>query len=1096
MAATNAQPPDAQEGQQGSPRGGGSGPGNGLGPAGHIARWCIDSPLTPLLLIATLAVGMLGLWTTPRQEDPDISVPMVDVRVQWPGGDAQQVASQAIEPLARILGELADVKHLYAQSRRGGGLVTVRFRVGTDMAKAVVRVRDKIRAHTQLIPPGVTDWRARAKGIDDVPVFAVTLWSRHRDDAALRTLAFDLLQRLQAVPETAAGYIVGGRPRQITIEPQPEQLEGFDITLTQLAETIRGANAEQPSGAVERAGERLTVSAGAQLDSAEDVRRLVVGHRGGTPVYVADVARVTDGPAEPEQALLHYPGAAAGEDRTAEPPAPAVTLAIAKDPGANGVAVTRALRERLATLQDQVIPASVQVEITRDYGESANAKVNELLSSLLGATAAVSVLTLLAVGLRPALVVLAVIPVVILLTVWAAGMLGFTINRVSLFALIFSIGILVDDATVVAENIFRRWLAAGETSAATAVDAVREVGNPTILATLTVLAALLPMGFVTGMMGPYMRPIPVLGSVAMGFSLLAAFVFTPWLAYRLRPRVKSLERAARRERRVQALLARAYRPLLLPLLERRAVAWGFLAAIVAAFLGSLALLPLQAVSVKMLPYDNKREIDVIIDLPEGTALAETANAAHGMAQAVRALPEVRSVQAHIGTAAPVDFNGLVRHYDLRDAPWQADLQIRLLDKDRRERSSHALAAAIREHLRPLAQDADAHMAVVEMPPGPPVRQTLVAVVYGPDSAARRALTQQLTGFFEQADGVVDVDNSLRAPHERWHFRVDTEQASRYGVPVSRVTQTLAMAMGGHRLGAVEQGTDQEPVHLVLQLPLGERSQIARLGNLPVAAGDGSVPLAALGDFQRERQPEVIQHKDLRAVEYVTAGMSGRLGAPIYGMLQIEGMLDDAELPGGTLTAPPDPAAGSGFEWAGEWTVTYETFRDLGLAFIAALALIYVLLVAEFRNFVHPAVIMAPIPLTLIGILPGHWLLGAEFTATSMIGFIALAGIEVRNSILLVDFAQQAVLRGANVKDALVEAGQTRLRPVWVTDLTMMAGAVAILFDPVFQGMAVSLLFGPIIAVPLTLLVVPLGCLSTAGAFARPQGHSAPAAGSA
>ena len=429
MAATNAQPPDAQEGQQGPPRGGGSGPGNGLGPAGRIARWCIDSPLTPLLLIATLAVGMLGLWTTPRQEDPDISVPMVDVQVQWPGGDAQQVASQAIEPLARILGELADVKHLYAQSRRGGGLVTVRFRVGTDMAKAVVQVRDKIRAHTQLIPPGVTDWHARAKGIDDVPVFAATLWSRHLDDAALRTLAFDPLQRLQAVPETAAGYIVGGRPRQITIEPQPEQLEGFDITLTQLAETIRGANAEQPSGAVERAGERLTVSAGAKLDSAEDVRRLVVGHRGGTPVYVADVARVTDGPAEPEQALLHYPGAAAGEDHTAEPPAPAVTLAIAKEPGANGVSVTRALRERLATLQDQVIPASVQVEITRDYGESANAKVNELLSSLLGATAAVSVLTLLAVGLRPALVVLAVIPVVILLTVWAAGMLGFTISR-------------------------------------------------------------------------------------------------------------------------------------------------------------------------------------------------------------------------------------------------------------------------------------------------------------------------------------------------------------------------------------------------------------------------------------------------------------------------------------------------------------------------------------------------------------------------------------------------------------------------------------------------------------------------------------------
>jgi len=553
------------------------------------------------------------------------------------------------------------------------------------------------------------------------------------------------------------------------------------------------------------------------------------------------------------------------------------------------------------------------------------------------------------------------------------------------------------------------------------------------------------------------------------------------------------DRAPRRERRIQSLLARGYRPLLLPLVRHRALAWAFLAIIVTSFIAALSLLASQQVTVKMLPFDDKREIDVVLDMPEGTALPVTANAAHRMAEALRGLPEVRSVQAHIGTAAPVDFNGLVRHYDLRQQAWHADLQVRLLDKSEREHSSHAIATLIRERLRPLAQDAEAHLAVVEMPPGPPVRQTLVAVIYGPSQASRRELTERLTDFFRQADGVVDVDNSLQAPYPRWHFEVDTEKASRYGIPLARIIQALEMAMGGYPLGAIEQARGREPVHLVLELPFATRSELTQLDSLPVTvAGDGgqaegstTVPLGALGHFVRTPQPTVLRHKDLRSVQYVTAGMTGPLGAPIYGMLQVERMLAAANLPTGTLVGPPEPGASSGFAWAGEWTVTYETFRDLGIAFAAALALIYLLLVAEFRNFVHPAVIMAPIPLTLIGILPGHWLLGAEFTATSMIGFIALAGIEVRNSILLVDFAQQAVSRGQDIREAVVEAGQTRLRPVWVTDLTMMAGAAAILFDPVFQGMAISLLFGPIIAVPLTLLVVPLGCITTGAAFARP-----------
>ena len=1059
------------------------------GLAGKIAQAFIDSPLTPLLLIAALGIGFLGLLMTPRQEDPDISVPMIDVTIAYPGGSAEEVANLAVEPLERLMSEIHGVEHVYSVSRREEGLVTIRFEVGEPIDDAVLDVHDKIQSNLDRIPPGVADWQVEPKTIDDVPILTATLWSQTLDDAQLRALGFDVLQRLQEVPSTGNGFVVGGRSREIRIEPMPAQLRGYGISLEQLAQTIRGANVERGTGDVEQGGAQRSVSAGRYLGGAEDVAGLVVDTSGGIPVYVADVARVSDGPGRSEQAVLFYTGAAHGGDPVTA--AAAVTIAMAKQPGANGVTVANALLQRLEQLQGRLIPEGVEVSITRNYGETANEKVNELLGSLLGATVAVAVLSLVAIGLRPAVVVLAIIPVVILLTVWSAGALGFTINRVSLFALIFSIGILVDDATVVVENIFRRWLQLGETTKSLAIDAVGEVGNPTILATLTVLAALLPMGFVTGMMGPYMRPIPILGSVAMLFSLLAAFVFTPWLAYRLRPRLAALRRSERRERRTQSLADRVYRPLIEPLIRRRPLAWLFLLAIVAAFFAAVSLFYFKSVTVKMLPYDNKPQIAVVIDLPEGSGLTATANAAHQMAEALRELPEVRTLQAYIGTAAPFDFNGLVRHYYLRQRPWQADIQVRLTDKDRRARSSHEIAVAARQALASLGEEHRAQVTIVEMPPGPPVLQSLVAEVYGPTAPARRAMAKDLTELFERATGVVDVDNRMAAPHSRWHFDVATEKASRRGVSVDTITRNLAMAMGDYRLGDIEQGIYREPVHLVIQLPFAARADLSRLWDLPIPASDGTkVPLAELGRFIEMPEDPYIYHKDLRPIEYVTAGMEGPLGAPIYGMLQVGEQLEDyvapdgTKNPVGTLTGPPEPTGEAAFEWAGEWTVTYKTFRDLGIAFAAALGLIYLLLVAEMRNFIHPAVIMAPIPLTLIGIVPGHWLLGADFTATSMIGFIALAGIEVRNSILLVDFAKHAVRQGKTVREAVVEAGRTRLRPVWVTDLTMMAGALAILFDPIFQGMAISLLFGPLIAVPLTLLVVPLGCISTGWAFPR------------
>jgi multidrug efflux pump subunit AcrB len=614
------------------------------------------------------------------------------------------------------------------------------------------------------------------------------------------------------------------------------------------------------------------------------------------------------------------------------------------------------------------------------------------------------------------------------------------------------------------------------------------VGNPTIIATLTVLAALLPMGFVSGMMGPYMQPIPTLGSVAMTFSLFAAFIFTPWCSYKLRPRLEALKVAERREKKVQDIIGRIYRPIVTPFVRSRLLAWILFACVVLAFLLACSMFYTQAVTVKMLPFDNKPEFNVVINMPEGTALPVTANVAQSLAESLREIPEVTALQSYVGTVSPFNFNGLVRHYYLRGEAWHADIQVMLVDKDDRERSSHDIASAARELLTPLARELGARIAVVEMPPGPPVLQTVVAEVYGPDDDTRRQVAADLTDMFETVPNLVDADNYMAEPHETWRLIVDTEKSTRRGISVETINRNVAMAMGGYRLGDVKRGKVLEPTYIVIQLPLGARAEISRLAQLPIAAADGSmVPLAELGRFVKLPEDPIIYHKDLRPMEYVVGEMAGRLGAPIYGMLGVEALLKDYRAPdgaamSGTLAAAPEDAGTSSFEWTGEWTVTYETFRDLGLAFAAALLLIYILLVIEFDNFLLPATVMLPIPLTIIGIVPGHWLLGAEFTATSMIGFIALAGIEVRNSILFVDFAKNEVHRGLDIREAVVKAGQIRMRPIWVTDLTMMAGASAILFDPIFQGMAISLLFGALTSVSLTMLTLPLRCISAQRGF--------------
>ena len=1038
-------------------------------------------------------MGLLGLVMTPRQEDPQISVPMVDIFVQYSGASADQVSNLAIEPLERIMSEIPGAKHVYSASMRGKGIVTIEFDVGENMGPSLVKVNDKIDSNMDKIPPGVSPPLVKAKGIDDVPVVNVTLWSKDLDnngvpdvdDGQLRMLAHDVLQSVKEITDTGNGFVVGGRAEQVTVEVFPERLSGYGISLDQVANTLQTANSEQQAGGVESGNTRFTVTTGSFLKTVDDISKLVVGIYNDVPVYVHDVARVSQGPEDAARLVAYYTGPAGPEHLRADG-VPGVTIAVAKKPGTNGVTVANDIIQRVNDLKGTRIPSNVEVSITRNYGKTADDKVNELIFKLFVATGFVFLLVLVAFrAFRPAIVVVLVIPVVLLMTIFYAWVMGYTIDRVSLFALIFSIGILVDDAIVVVENIYRRWLEEGKTDAETAVDAVREVGNPTILATFTVIAALLPMGFVSGMMGPYMEPIPALGSAAMLISLFAAFVFTPWLAISrwLRPSMGYLENAEKREHEGAEKLEGLYRRILTPLIEYprkrmlfRLILWG-------SFFFACSMFYTKWVAVKMLPLDNKPEFSVVLDMPEGSALPVTANMAHRIAETVRKMPEVTAIQVYAGTARPFDFNGMVRHYYLRQDPWQAEVQVQLLDKTERDRSSHQIAEQARRDLQEIIRGSAARIAVVEMPPGPPVLQSVVAEVHGPTPEIRRQVARDLTTIFARAESLVDVDNYMREPYQYWRFNVDTEKAVRRGISVDAVNRNLSMALGGMVLGDVKQRAGHEPINIVIQVPLAERSQVTRLGDLPIQSQSGvTLPLRELGVFEQVAEEDIIYHKDLRSIEYVVADVGGELAAPVYGMFQVQDILaneytapDGVKVDAFWFKPPPDDTVSS-IEWTGEWTVTFETFRDMGAAFMVALVLIYILVVWEFGNFRIPALIMAPIPLTLLGIIPMHAIMGAEFTATSMIGWIALAGIIVRNSILLVDFAIHEIQRGVPVAEAVIRSCKTRTRPIMITALALVCGSSVIFTDPIFQGMAISLASGVMVSTILTLIVIPLGCI--------------------
>ncbi len=1059
-----------------------------LGIAGRTARAFIESPLTPLLLLAFFLIGLLGMMITPREEDPQISVPMVDVFVAYPGASSSEVANLISEPLERLMSELSGVKHVYSMSREGLSMVTVRFDVGEQMEPSLVKLYDALYSHMDAIPKGVMQPLVKPKSIDDVPVVTVTLSSDKLDLVQLRKLGLDVAQRFKALPSTGQSFVVGGSHEQIRIDVDLPRLAANGLTLGQVAQAVAAANQRAPAGDVVEGSKWFNVYTGDFLSDLRDVGDLVVAVNQNRPVFLRDVANITQGDSETRSVVDDSSRTADGGFVSR----PAVTVAVAKKRGSNGIDVANAINAELQSLTGSVIPDSVHVDVSRDYGETAQDKVSHLIFKLFIVSALVTVLAFLTMGLRPALIVMVTIPAVLLMSIAVAYVLKFTINRVSMFALVFAIGILVDDAIVVVENIYRRWLEAGETSDHITVDAVDEVGNPTILATFTVVAALLPMGFVGDMMGPYMLPIPVLSSAAMVFSLFAAFVFVPWLAARLKPSMATLKKSEAREHREAAFIGRWYNAFISPIMDNRLIGYLTLFAIIAAMLGAVSMFAFKTVAFKMLPYDNKSEVQVVIDMPEGTDLFLTANLAHRLGAELEKIPEVTNFQTYVGSSSPFNFNGLVRHYFLRSQPWQGDIAVQLLDKSMRRRSSHDIAAHVRAALTPIAAAAGARLTIAEAPPGPPVLAPMVIELYGPTPAIRRQVATQLLTILRRRPDIADINTFMESPHENLQFEVDRLKASMFGVSVQDINREVAMTTGGFEVGALKSPRNLEQAVIVLQAPLATRGNLGNLLVMPVRSQTGAmIPLGELGRFVNKPVDPVIYHKDLRALEYVTGDVVGRLGAPLYGMLDVDAALKryvtpDGQTMGGHYFGRPSDTNISGFKWDGEWEVTYVTFRDMGLAFMAALVLIYILVVAEFKSFMLPAVVMTPIPLTLIGIVPGHWLLGADFTATSMIGFIALAGIIVRNSILLVEFARGKVDEGWSVRDAVVMAGRVRLRPILITAMALVIGSMVLLSDPIFQGMAVSLLFGSLIATFLTLIVIPLGCVSTRKYF---TGHT-------
>ncbi|MBK6422766.1 MAG: efflux RND transporter permease subunit [Gemmatimonadetes bacterium] len=1045
-----------------------------MGFAGRIAQRFLHSKLTPLLIIASLAVGALAIVGTPREEEPQISVPMIDVIAALPGAGPAEVENLLTRPIEQRMWEIPAVEHVYSMAGEGYTMVTVRFKVGEDQERSITRVHARLVADLDRMPAGALPPLVKPHSIDDVPILTLTLSSTRDGSNALRQLAVQLEEEIRTVTDVAATQVIGGAPRQVRVELDPARLAAAGVTPGEVTQALAGANARLDAGELQSAGRSYRVQVGAPLHSGAEVAGIVVSARRGVPVYLRNVATVREEFGERESYVSH-----AGREGGA---ASAVTLSVAKRKGANATLVAHQVLARVEQARARLLPPEVTVTETRNYGETAREKASELILHLVIATLSVTVLIWLFLGWREAVVVLVAVPVTLALTLFSYYALGYTLNRITLFALIFSIGILVDDAIVVVENIYRHLQLGLKPADEAAVEGVDEVGNPTILATFTVIAAILPMAFVRGLMGPYMRPIPVGASVAMLASLAVAFIVTPYIALRLLRGHVGGPSARRHDDSAPAAPPPGpadgrYARLMRRLMERRGTRLGFYVGVVALLLASMGLVALKVVQVKMLPFDNKSEFQVILDLPEGTTLETSAAAAAEVARYLRGVPEVRHTQVYAGTAAPFNFNGLVRHYFMRQGSTVADVQVNLVPKEERSRQSHAIAVAVRPGVDSIARRYGASAKIAEIPPGPPVLSTLVAEIYAGSDSARLAAATRVKEVFEHTPGVVDVDWTVEAPETQLAFRVDRARAAQAGASVEQIVQTVYLAQAGMPAGRLASATAREGIGIVPRLPLSRRSSVAALLALPVPTMSGPQPLGRFVTVDSTLREGTRHRRDLRPVIYVTGDVAGSIESPVYAILTMNQALDTIRVDGAGIrrynAVQPDQLDEVAMKWDGEWQITIEVFRDLGLAFAAVLLLIYVLVVWWFESFSIPLVIMAPIPLTLVGILPGHAVTGAFFTATSMIGMIALAGIIVRNSILLVDFIQLAERRGVPVAEAVIEAGAVRFRPIALTAAAVVVGGLVMVLDPIFQGLAVALMFGAIVATLLTMVVVPL-----------------------
>jgi len=1050
------------------------------GLSGNIAKSFISSKLTILLMIAFLLMGACSVLFIPREEEPQIIVPVADIYVGFPGAEPKEVESKLAAPLEKIVSNVKGVEYVYSTSMQGQVMLIVQFYVGQDVERSIVKLYDELMKNMDKMPPGTTTPLIKTRAIDDVPVLGLTLWSDKHNDYELKQLGESLTNEVKKVNDVAAVNIIGGRSREVSVLVDKDKMAENHIDFLSMSKYLQANNAQLFSGTFLKNDSGFAVQTGNFLNSADDVANLIIGTNTNQPVYLKQVAQVTEGPETPNQYVLFGYGkadtAAQNKFRSAYP---AITLAIAKKKGSDAMKLAEKILSKVNHLKKDLLPSDVQVSVTRNYGETASNKVSELLLHLFISIVAVTLFVMLAMGWRGGLVVFLSVPVTFALTLFAYYFMNYTLNRITLFALVFITGIVVDDSIIIAENMHRHFKMKRLPFKEAAIYAINEVGNPTILATFTVIAAILPMGFVSGLMGPYMGPMPVGASVAMLFSLLVALTLTPYLGYIfLREKEKQdKEKAVRRIE--QTRIYKIYHWFINPLLETSWKRRAFVVGTVLVLLGSLMMFYRKDVAVKMLPFDNKNEFEVVIDMPEGTTLEKTLVVADEIAGYVSTQPMVKNYQVYAGTAAPASFNGLLRHYDVRSGNNVAEVQVNLVDKEERTKQSHAIVKGMRDAVQSIAKKYNANVKLVEIPPGPPVLSTLVAEVYGPDYNEQVKIGERIKQLFSATKDVVDIDSYTEDDQWQYRFEVDKDKAMRYGISTMQAAANMNAALSGQVVGTVHDPTSFSPVKIKLQLSDADKSGIEELKNMKVIGQQGNaVPMGDIAIISKTIKEKSIYRKNQKRVVYVTADMAGQLESPLYAISNISDSLKNILLPVGykineEYTHLPDNEDNYTLKWDGEWQITYEVFRDLGIAFAIAIIIIYMLIVGWFQDFITPLIMLSAIPLSLIGVVLGHWMLGAYFTATSMVGFIALAGVMVRNSVLLIDFIEMRLKEGQPLKKAIIEAGAVRITPILLTAGAVVAGTVIILFDPGFQGLAISLMGGTITSTFLTLLVVPL-----------------------